>query len=357
MTIIKPSEAFPSANWSSGDVRAFHKDQTPLAVDTVQDVRDNDFESTRWLYVKAKGVFYRLNPSSTASDDGDAVLRDSQGRRYEKQGGGGAVSSVNGQTGAVVLNIREKLTADRTYYVRTDGSDSNDGQSNSSGGAFLTLARAEQALRLLDLAGYTATVQIVDGTYTAGVTITGPYVGGNVIWKGNSATPANVLVNTTSDCFIVQDGAVTTVKDMELRSSSGYALRAQRGAAVVKYGNLRFGACGTGHLLVTDIASAVCESNYTISGSTNYHMYLGALSVLRVQSTTVTLSGTPNFASDFVRAEQGAVALITANTFSGSATGRRYNAAQNGIVMSGGAGATYLPGNTSGTTSTGGQYI
>lgn len=84
MSIIPPSEAFPAADWSSGDVRSYMKDQTPIAVDTVADVNDNDFEQARWLFVKANGGTYRLNLSSVAADDGDGVLQDSVGRRYQK---------------------------------------------------------------------------------------------------------------------------------------------------------------------------------------------------------------------------------------------------------------------------------
>jgi len=86
MSIIKPSTAFKAgANWASGDVRSYMKDQVAIFVDAVADVNDNDFEQTRWLYVKSKSVFYVINLASTAADDGDLVLHDNIGRRYEKQ--------------------------------------------------------------------------------------------------------------------------------------------------------------------------------------------------------------------------------------------------------------------------------
>ena len=64
--------------------------------------------------------------------------------------------------------------------MRTDGSDSNTGLANTSGGAFLTLQKAWNAILTLDLNGFTVTVQIGDGTYTAGVSMTIAPVGGTV---------------------------------------------------------------------------------------------------------------------------------------------------------------------------------
>ncbi|TKT73671.1 DUF2793 domain-containing protein [Afipia massiliensis] len=68
---------------------------------------------------------------------------------------------------------REVLTANRTYYVRTDGSNSNDGLSNASGGAFLTLQKAIDIVAALDLSIYNVTIQVGSGTYTSGAAVNG----------------------------------------------------------------------------------------------------------------------------------------------------------------------------------------
>ncbi|WP_284736115.1 hypothetical protein, partial [Dongia deserti] len=72
---------------------------------------------------------------------------------------------------------------------------------------------------------------------------------------------------------------------------------------------------------------------------------------------TITLVGTPNFSGAFVQAQDLAYVAFTSITWSGSATGTRYNGSGNSIIQTAGGGATYLPGNAAGTTSTGAQYL
>ena len=79
--------------------------------------------------------------------------------------------------------------------------------------------------------------------------------------------------------------------------------------------------------------------------------------IVRVQSKTVTLTGTPAFAAAFANADLSSTVLVNGNTFSGAATGARYSATNNAVISSGGAGATYLPGNAAGSTGAGGQYV
>src|SRR5690606_6562686 len=69
------------------------------------------------------------------------------------------------------------LTADRTYYVRTDGSDANSGLANTAGGAFLTIQKAIQVAAGINNNGFTITIQLANGTYNSGGSIRGPWIG------------------------------------------------------------------------------------------------------------------------------------------------------------------------------------
>lgn len=275
-------------------------------------------------------------------------------------------------TGTAVFSsaIREKLTADRTYYVRTDGSNSNDGLTNNSGGAFLTLQKAVDTIAAIDIGPYDVTVQIGDGTYTGGATISGPWVGtGDVIFQGNTSTPGNVVINVgaSSTCFLVQNGgSKVRVQYMDLSSSStgSIALYALNGGTIVGGAGLRFGAFSSSRQLVAIGAGSNIRLNaaYTIQGAALNHCLAEACAVVYARGYTITVTGTLAFsaASGFVRAQFDAVADFATSTFDVSGatvTGKRYDVASNSVIYTAGGGASFFPGNAAGTTATGGQYI
>jgi len=282
------------------------------------------------------------------SDDGttwrDAVTFDRTTGRASFPGGG----------------VRALLTANRTYYVRTDGSDSNNGLSNSAGGAFLTLDKARQIVEALDLSVFGVTIQLGDGTYTDGVTFNGAPVGsGSITLQGNAGAPGNVIVSTTgADAISAANGARIVVKDLEVRTTtSGRGLRALSGARI-SYQNLRFGTCALGHLRAEDGAVITATGNYTISGSTATHMNTaGAGAQIVAAGLTATLSGSPNFSNVFALASSLSALRINGNTYSGAATGVRYSVSGNSVISVGGAGETYLPGSANGSKESGGQYF
>lgn len=79
---------------------------------------------------------------------------------------------------------REMLSSNRTYYVRTDGSDSNDGLTDSAGGAFLTAAKANAVVAAIDKNGYDITVQFGVGTWNEDIIINTGIGDGEVTWQG-----------------------------------------------------------------------------------------------------------------------------------------------------------------------------
>lgn len=76
---------------------------------------------------------------------------------------------------------REKLTGNRTYYVRPDGSNSNTGLVDSAAGAFLTWNAAYIAVASkIDFAGFTVTISggASAATFSAGLLIDFAWTGG-----------------------------------------------------------------------------------------------------------------------------------------------------------------------------------
>ena len=254
---------------------------------------------------------------------------------------------------------RELLTASRTYYIRTDGNDSNNGLANTSGGAFLTPQKAVDVAAQLDSSIYNVTIQLADGTYTGGITAKQMGGFGGITIQGNSGTPANVLLSLSgSQVGLLSDSNGTTyyLKDIKITGNIAgttglWAIRSK-----VLYSNIIF----NGNLIDVniDVNSYVqCIGAYTISASCGRHWYLAAGGRLTCNLQAITLTGTPAWTTAFIDVTLGASAIIYNNTYTGAATGKRANVDMNGAVQSYGTVTlnTVLPGNAIGTTATGGQ--
>jgi hypothetical protein len=274
---------------------------------------------------------------------------------------------------------RIKLTANLQLYVATTGSDANNGL--SVGTPFATLQKAwDTIIKLYDLGGFAVTVNIANGTYTAGVVCDGVPLGStgalpnapnnpgvSVTFLGNVATPSAVVVSVSnSNCFQASCAAQIQVAGVRLIATGTPTLYNQEGVGLyaafsggISFHNVDFGACGTAHIMA--VASSVVEAAglgvaYSISGGSPSHMVASSGSYITIAGSVVTLTGTPGFASAFAGAGQCGVIHAVSVTFSGAATGPRYGASMNGVIETAGGGVSYFPGNSVGTTGTGAQY-
>ena len=256
-----------------------------------------------------------------------------------------------------VLNLpqREKLTASRTYYVRTDGSDSNDGLANNAGGAFLTIAKAMAVVAGIDLGGFVATIQVGAGTWTTAVTLP-VIVGGTAVLLGDTATPANVTISLSSGSCVTAEGVIGwAVRGFKLVTSGARGVLV-RNFSSLTVSHIEFGACTLGHTYCGYNSVLFVETGCTITGNAPYHWLATSGGQVVCQSVTITLSGTPAFSTAFATASVNGSMNIPSITFSGSATGTRYYITLNAVISTGGGGASYLPGSAAGSTLTGGQY-
>ena len=264
-------------------------------------------------------------------------------------------------------SVRVLLSTATAFYVSTTGSDSTG--TGTSGAPWATLQHAATYVyNNLDLAGNTVTINVANGTYTGGVLVPGSFTGASgplgVVFSGNTATPASCIVDVTgAACFAAVNGARFLVTGFRLISTSGsapagYGLYAGAGGSEIGFDHIDFNAC-TSHIATANggqASTSGAASPYSISGAASTHLFANPAGNISIQGAVVTLTGTPAITT-FASAED--LSVITANgvTFSGSATGQRYSVQGNSVIDTNGGGASYFPGNTSGGTATGGQYI
>lgn len=268
------------------------------------------------------------------------------------------LDDTNAAAARATLSVRERLTANRVYYVRPDGNNANTGLTDSAGGAFATIQHAINVVASLDLSIYNVEIVVRAGTYSAGFTFDGQWVGsGQVQLTGDIANPANVLITATSaHLFQVTSRAKIYIRGFKMvTTTSGNHVRASSGYIVIN-GNMEYGQSGFYQIEATQGGFVEITADYTISGNAGIsHMAVQGPSGMRSVSRTVTLVGTPNWASAYAEVTGGAYLEAHANTFVGAATGVRYRVSRNGSIRASGL-ADYFPGNAAGVATSGGQY-
>lgn len=258
------------------------------------------------------------------------------------------------------LSSKTTLTSALSLYVRTDGSDTNNGLTNTSGGALATLQKAVYiAQREFEASGYAVTVYIADGTYSGGVSIRGQ-IGGNISFVGNTSSPESVVIQATgANGFWLRNGVFVGIQGITINAptSSYSSIKLEAGAAA-NITNVVFGSAGSMHIDCGVGCTAYFYGPYKITGGAVGHWHCGtAGSLILCNGNTITLTGTPAFSAYFAGVAEGTI-TASGNTFVGGATGQRYLAHKNGVIDVGISGSgSSLPGSVSGYTATGGQYV
>jgi hypothetical protein len=241
------------------------------------------------------------------------------------------------------------------------GNDANNGLAQNRAGALLTMQAAYNLITAgLDLGGRAATIQLADGVHTDNLAIGSPWSGGGeVVLQGNSSFPSNPYIAPASASAIsVGCGLLGNllIQNCALGGVAGAPTINVGAAAAVVIGNIDF--IGPSEIHIQTNAGAFVSTNgpYMISGAMGYHIggFHGAF--VQFDGQTISILGVPAISGNFLLCSDRSGIEVVGDTFVGSATGNRYSVVLNGVINTGGAGASFLPGNSAGSSATGGQY-
>ena len=246
------------------------------------------------------------------------------------------------------------LAGPRSFFVDAIlGNDAGSGLGQASD-AFASLPRALAAALSLDSGGHDITIEIASGTYGLAETLrigTGLTGGGKLILQGNSADPDAATIEATDSVIEVSSGYLL-LRGVRLQNSStvkAVVTVATQGEVILD--QVAFGPAG-GHLNVAGGRVALA-GGYAIKGSAAYHLRVSEGGLYDGSAQPVVLQDTPSFSDTYITCSEGGVARVTGQGFTGNAAGKRFDLSTNGIIIAGG---NTLPGDTAGTTQTGGQY-
>lgn len=258
---------------------------------------------------------------------------------------------------------RITLTEDTDFFVRPGGNDtSGDGSANTDAKAFATPQGAyDYILRNVDAAGYFVKVKMAAGTYTPNsstrrttdefsaddtiLTVVrmpqncpciefegDPFVySGNVIW--DNADNGGPMI------FLASESGLIRFQGLAFRSSGQAA-----GSKFIFCNNsctfsthlIDFGPSPSHHI---HMGGGGCMlkmfGNYTISGGAVAHLFMEGLCCADIESGTCTLSNAPDFSSAFVLTGRNSMIFHYDFSYSGSATGIRYQFDDYGCISHG----------------------
>ena len=244
-----------------------------------------------------------------------------------------------------------------TLHIASTGDDNNCGLTTAA--SFLTLQAAWNfAAFNIHLNSGSVIFQIADSASDyAGVVCNGFHVGygfGEVKFRGNVTTPANVKVNNTIAglaCFLASNGASIYVEGVTLQSVNNCL--ETNWAALIFFKTVVFKSAGNVHIQSITDGYIEGNGNYSIEAGAAVHWSAGNGGMVHIGGITITVANTPNFPSGFANASMES-RIFSLASFTGSATGVKRLAQMNSVVYN--AGSAAFPGDSTATPGSGSQF-
>jgi hypothetical protein len=242
--------------------------------------------------------------------------------------------------------------------VSPSGDDTNHGTFVGgvfSGAPFLTIQQAVAWVCGFDTNMHTISIHVAPGTYNETVVLQ-PIKGGGIIQIVGSSMP---IVNGFIT-YGVGPGEYV-ISGLKLANSVSGSVGIQvANNYVVNIGTVNFGAFPGGTHMKVMTGGRIIVGNdvgYTISGLCACHCYLSENAIFEATGAPIVFATNPLAIGIFLNARCLSFADLTGVIFTHKEymTGQRYQIVYNSVVLTGGLGWRWLPGNSGGELDTGGQ--
>lgn len=249
------------------------------------------------------------------------------------------------------------LTADLNLYVLTTGNDSNNGLTNTAGGAFKTINGCINHIRKTYwLAGFTITINIGSGSFVESVDTTGIMSGKLKFLGVGTSTQWSAAGGTALVCR-----GYITIDTMQMGGGTTAACLSVVNGAQVTMMNLLFVAVTNAHVLCVRGGVLLIGGPYTIAGGGVTHIGIidGGIGYV-TGNFTITLSGTPAF-TQFIEVRGSSIFScgdFAGYNFSGSASAGtlKHKVYAGSAIYTNGKGVSFFPGGAAGTVATGSTF-
>lgn len=277
---------------------------------------------------------------------------------------------------------RSVLTGNKEFYITTTGSDSNPG---TLAAPWATLQHAMNVFSSqLDSAGFLMRANIGTGTFV-GVGFKAYIGGGNVEFKGNGT--ANTIIDNGPADGVFNGGEPFSsypanycafwINELTCKPSSNTgnagAIYTNTGPTLIIVGQDQDDLVTAGHIAIDSTNNTVSpqivingpDAIYAEGETVRPHIALtgNAVAYLSVDIgghalvvANFTLTGTPAYSSDFVDVDGFSGIECFNPTFTGAATGTRFNVFGTSFIVARDSAGTLFPGNAVGVIAPGGLY-
>lgn len=263
-------------------------------------------------------------------------------------------------TGAVT-DGREILTGNRTYYVATTGSDSNNGLTSLT--PFLTVQKAVDVIHAgVDMGGFSIGIELAAGTYN-NFALFGhdAFLGNTVITiAGATGNPADVILDGggTSLLVFAKDYCALNFNYVTFTNATGACISAGQDG-IIDFSTCIFGTCPGGtHITASDGGVINVLGPYSVTGAAAIHLGVAG-GIINMGGQIATIAGGLNFSVAFAYASNnGYITGCNSSTFigaggiGGSSTGVRAAEFDGGRILTSELPDNVFPGNSTSTSTT-----